>query len=305
VWCWPGLDADHHFQGAPRTAGQAASRVAGAAYGTLLHFGFVLRDRDPTPALLAIATAGLFGVLYLLRNESSARWILTALAVAAGPLLSILVLRTWSAFAVSRYAYQSFAAVAVAVGGVVDLLLAASAGRAALRALIWLGLLVAAPVYFQRQKAWLQERVSALQEDPSTRRDYWIAWDFFFDRAAEEARESGHRFRLPFLVLDSNRSTEELFWSCNPRGTPWIVSVPHGSSHAADCVSFWRKVHETRLIASPFDRAPLPASMIILEEGEEVPPGEHLVCRVQSREGQPRLWRGADATGQVSPQRSR
>ncbi len=289
IWCLPGLDVDHHFQGAPRTLTAVSGRIWNAFGGLFFHFAFILRHRPPTPALLALGTLGLAALLWFSRKQPGARWLLTALAIAVGPLLASFLLRTGEGYPVSRYAYQSFTVVAVAGGVALDLVVSAIEHRRALLAATWLLLLAGAVVYFRAQKESLEGRVPSLQEGPGIRRDYWIAWDNFLDRTAAEARASGRQFRLPFLELDPDRNTQELFWLCNPRGNPGIVALPRGYSHAADCVNFWRKIHEARKTPSPFDRAPLRASMVIVGEGEEVPPGDHLVCRVKDREGQPRI----------------
>jgi hypothetical protein len=282
LWFWlvlPTAAPAEQMGQTPNDASLALARLGDAVYGTILHFGFLVWRRPPGPVALAAAALALASVGLLLRRATAGRWLLAVLAVAAGPALAAFLARTSAGYQGSRYAYQSFMAVAVAGGCVVHLLERAAERRPAARRLLVACLLAAAAGYWWTQQQSVAHRLRLLQQEVPVPAAAWFAWDEFLDRMAAEALASGRTVRLPWVELYPGVATYEVFAACRPRGQAGVEALAAGSNHAADCLDFQRRFNEVK--QDPiFPRLSLPASVIIVRAQETPPPGDHLVCRM-------------------------
>ncbi len=267
----------------------APARLWDAVSGSLRHCGFLVYRRAPGRLELAAAILALALVLRLLRREAASRWLLAALALAAGPVLAAMLARTSLGYQSSRYAYQSFAAVAVAGGCLVQLALRALEHRRAARLLVLAALVSAAPYYWLAQKQSHANRFALLQREAGAPAPAWPVWARFFDRLAASARASGTTVRLPWVEVYPGVATYELFTACNLRGEAGVTALPRGANHTRDCLDFWRRTGAALDEDPGFRTLRLPASLAIVPAGAAVPPGGHLVCRVADSLDGPRI----------------
>ncbi len=142
---------------------QFVARLRNAVYGTALLFAYMVRRLQPTPPVLLAAVVGLIALLLLLRNQPAWRWIVSALSLTTGPALLAFLLRTSWSFSNSRYAYQSFLAVAVTAGGALNLVLVATRRWPIVRTgALAILFAVAAPFYYRSQHVRLDQTVAQL-----------------------------------------------------------------------------------------------------------------------------------------------
>jgi len=283
-WGLPGLNEEHRTQ-APAIRDQILGRTADALHGVILHFGYIVRRIEPTPLVLTVAALGLLALLLLLRKEPGGRWIVTTLALTIGPLFLSLLLRTQSGFSISRYAYQTFLAVAVAAGATLDLLLTKSKSRPILASGVLLLVAAAAPFYYRSQQERLSRILTSLEQmqtKPSLHRDYWIGWQSFFDQVS-----AWGEVRLPPLKLDRRWTLADAFELCNRPQNSNIKRLSTEATKAQDCIAFWRLVEKVKQRPSPFDAVPLPLSMAIVGFHRPLPPGDHVFCQVATPEAEP------------------
>jgi hypothetical protein len=244
-WCLPVLPPGHIFGGA---------KLAGATLETLRHFAFLVRQNTPGPGIMLGASAALLLLLITEREHPAGRWILAAAALCVPPAFVILQDRQPEAYNVSRYTYHSFLLVAVAAGVAVDAVLA-RCRRPAWRATL-LGLLVlAAPAYWRRDQVILDRMAALLRSRTDVPREFWLAWNGFFEQTSERALAAGNVFRLPPAPVSLTASTDEVFAICNPRGRTAIRVLAREETRPEDCERFWQEVHRFEPTRGPLARA--------------------------------------------------
>lgn len=280
LWAWQlvrgagaGIIAQHSLGPAVGILSRSWNAMRGVAY----QFAFLLWHTPPSRVFVTTVCLTVLALLLSLRKQLSGRFLWTALVLTVGPTF-VIFLGRGIAYQIPRYSYQSFVAVAIAAGCVLDLLLTLAERWPLVRICLVAAVMGATPFYWT-PKSWFQHRAERVLEGPSTQRDYWLGWKYFFDRASDDAIASSTTFRLPTLRLDSSRSTTEVFRLCYPRGKTGIVAILGDKAHKNNCIDFWRKAQTVRAASSPFDRTGLPPAMAVLGLHQAAPAGDFLVCR--------------------------
>ncbi len=283
-WGLPALNDEHRAQ-LPAIRDQLLGRTLDALHGVILHYGYIVRRLEPTRLVLTVAVLGLLALLLALRKEPGGRWIVTILALTVGPLFLSLLLRTQSGFSISRYAYQTFLAVAVAAGAALDLFLAKMKNRPLVAIGVILLLAAAAPLYYRSQQERWSRILTSLEEmqtKASLYRGYWMGWQSFFDQVAASGE-----VRLPPLTLDTRWTLADAFELCNRPRNSHIKRLSPQATNARDCLDFWRLVERVKQRPSPFDAVPLPLSLAVVDFHRPLPHGDHVWCQAAAVEAEP------------------
>ncbi len=215
------------------------ARLGEGLAGTVLHFGFLVRHGQPAWWVMAASTTALALLLWRLRKDRRLSWLVAALLLAALPAWLTLTARGAGAHQLSRYCYQSFLAVAVAVGVAVDLSLTHRGRRRVILAAL---LIAAAPGYYIAESRILEQKTRLLRFNNTVRREFWLGWCDFF-------RQARPGLRVPPLPIEPSLLATEVVRICAPRGLPGVVLLDAAGAGAGDCEEFRRLALESGRIA--------------------------------------------------------